>query len=697
MLNNFRNLQSLFESHGARWLLFRVSYALRRRMGYIRVQMPAYRWNDRPLGMWLKKNIPTTAQAYVEWRKKNSPRFFFRAVEMQIPENGPWNSQAAIDEANRILSGELKYFSHTWYQVGFPPDWHADPVSGIKLDSQKHWSEISDVPGVDIKYIWEPSRFGMVYPLVRAYGSTRDEKYAQAFWNLIQSWAESNPPNMGPNWKDGQEAALRLMAWTFGFYAFTESPSTTPERVGQFVVMVAAHAERIYKNIDYAISTHSNHTISEGFGLWLVGILFPELQDSEKYLSLGRNLLEQEAAEQIFPDGTYSMYSLNYHRFILHMYLYATRLGELNNNPFSETLKKRIGKSIEYLPRLIDPETGQMPAYGSNDGALVLPLNNCDFTDYRPLLQLGSYVNKREFLFEPGPWDEDIFWLYGEKSSEIKGARVRDEGQAGFPYGGTYILRNSNSKAILRCTDHGSRPSHADQLHVDLWIRGQNITCDAGTYLYSGDGIWRNGLAHTSVHNTVTVDHLDQMKMLTRFTWTDWSHGKVLHHDNNLWQGEHDGYKHLPNPVIHKRTVISLAEDRWLVVDQLKATQSHHYSLQWLLCDGEYAVQEFTPGFGLWLNPSNSELSDTKILIRTGSLEGNVNFSIVRADPNSTRGWRSRYYGGKEPAISVLLETEQGHACFWTYFGFEKDNLHIVNRSMHLSSGNWNTTIDLNY
>ena len=55
-----------------------------------------------------------------------------------------------------------------------------------------------------------------------------------------------------------------------------------------------------------------------------------------------------------------------------------------------------------------------MPVYGSNDGAFVLPLNNCDFTDYRPLLQLGWYITKGELLFEPGPWDEDIF-LFNEE------------------------------------------------------------------------------------------------------------------------------------------------------------------------------------------------------------------------------------------------------------------------------------------
>jgi asparagine synthase (glutamine-hydrolysing) len=520
----------------------------------------------------------------------------------------------------------------------------------------------------------------MVYTLVRAYGSTRDEKYAAAFWELLQSWAESNPPNTGPNWMDGQEAALRLMAWTFGFHAFLESPSTTPERVSQFVVMVAAHAERIYKNIAYAISTHSNHTISEAFGLWLVGLLFPELNDAENYFALGRDLLEQEADAQIFPDGTYSMYSLNYHRFILHLYLYAIRLGELNHSPLSTNLYKRIESSLDHLSQLIDPQSGRMPVYGSNDGALVLPLNNCDFTDDRPLLQLGSYLTKGKLLFEPGAWDEDVFWL-GEKQplSLIPSPLEKNS----FPDGGTYILRGANSKAILRCTDHRSRPSHADQLHVDLWIRGQNIACDAGTYLYSGAGIWRNGLAHTSVHNTVTVDHLDQMKMLTRFTWTNWSHGKVLHHDENLWRGEHDGYQRLSDPVTHQRTVMSLGEDRWLILDHLTAKKSHHYTLHWLLTD--FPFEQHNRSVILSVDSSTYK-------IQCGLLDGNGNFSIVRADPNSTRGWRSQYYGDKEPAISVILETDQASVTFWSFFGFEDDVIESMGNILNVNS----KEIDLN-
>ena len=718
MLTKLQTFASLYRELGFRWSAFRVAYAIRLRTGLIRLQMPQYKWEDRPLETWLKKNIPPEPEAYSKWRKQNSPKFFFdfhRAAkspqgeglssvdEACLPPNLSWNKQTAINEAERILFGEIKYFAHQFHRIGFPFNWHQGPstlqppsfTTGMPPQGNidKHWSQISDDSNIDIKFIWEPNRFSFVYTLVRAYATSQNEKYAEAFWQLILDWAEHNRPNTGTNWKDGQEIALRLMAWTFGYFAFFDSASTTPQHIAQFTQFVAAQAERIYKNIDFAISTRGNHTISEAAGLWLVGLFFPELTDSEKYLSLGHKLLEREAAAQIFPDGTYSMYSLNYHRFILHIYLYVIRLSELNQFPISSLILRQVQSSIEYLSHLIDPQTGQMPVYGSNDGALVLPLNNCDFTDYRPLLQLGWFITKGECLFEPGKWDEDIFWLCREQftATLAPGASVGESAKDAkqkknfsplrvlrgdsFPDGGIFLLHNTNSKAFIRCTNFRARPSHADQLHVDLWIHGHNIACDAGTYLYSGQGIWRNGLARTAVHNTVSVDGKDQMTMVSRFTWTNWSKGKVLQHNKKAWQGRHDSYK----PVSHKRTLMALDDDRWIMIDNLQANESHHYALHWLMSDFPYKQKN---------NSVLLSLNEMKYKIQVGMTDGYGNFSLMRADPDSTRGWRSRYYGHKEPAISMMLEANQPQATFWSFFGFETDVVELAGDTLKVNSQN---------
>lgn len=707
MLTKFRTLASLYRQLGLRWLTFRFAYAFRIRSGLIRLQMPAYQWRDRPLETWLKKTIPSDSKSYAKWRRQNSQKFFFDSLPVMLRDSASspqgdvsrFNSKLAVDEAERILSGEIKYFAHESQKTGFPPDWHADPVTGIKLDSIKHWSQLSDEGEVDIKFVWEASRFSYVYTLTRAYAINQDERYAEAFWQLTESWAESNPPHTGPNWMDGQEAALRLMAWTFGLYAFLDSPSTTFQRIANITVYIAAHAQRIYSNTDFAIFTRGNHSISEALGLWMTGLLFPELENSEKYLSFGLMSLEREAVQQIFPDGSYSMYSLNYHRFVLQLILYAIRLGELNNSPLPDSIYRVANLSIDYLYQLIDPQTGQMPVYGSNDGALVLPLNSCDFTDYRPVLQLGFFLIRGKRLFEPGAWDEDSYWLCGSESLMAK-VDAPDQTDQGYSNGGVYVFHNANSKVVIRCSDFQERPSHADQLHLDLWWHGNNIACDAGTYLYSGDKIWRNGLAHTSAHNTVIVDFKDQMKMVSRFTWVDWAQGKVLHQDEKHWQAEHDGYTHLSDPVTHKRTVLILDDDRWLVVDHLNGKQPHHYALHWLFCDGEFGVQQLAAAHGLRLAPISdgthtaSEPSDSRIYIQMALIEGSGNFSVVRADPQSTRGWRSKYYGQKESAISTMLETDQLQAVFWTFFGLEDDVIEVKGNTLHITTKHWRREIN---
>jgi len=677
MLNKLRAFFSLYPKFGLGWILFRLGYALRTRFGILRAQFPVYEWDDRPLADWLKPNVPSEPADYLRWRNEHALKFLFDGIP-SLPRNLAWNPQLAVDEAEKILAGELRYFEHTPYQIGFPPDWHLDPRTNIRVDAHKHWSQIPDYGEYDIKFIWEASRFNQVYALARAYAFKKDERYPEAFWTLVEDWARENPPQRGPNWKCGQETSLRMLAWCFGLYAFKNSPSSSAERVAHLAQLVAAQADRVHGNIDYAISTRGNHAVSEGFGLWLAGILFPELKPSEQYRALGREILEREAETHIFRDGTYSMYALNYHRFILYVYFLAVRLGELNNDRFSDSLYRSISKSLDFMAQLIEPSSGEMPVYGSNDGALVCPLDACDFTDYRPTLQAGWFLIHGKSPFETGAWDETLFWLNGEQALTSERDAAPSQVSGSYPDGGVHILRGESSAAFIRCADFCERPSHADQLHVDLWWREKNIACDAGTFLYNGQGIWQNGLAHTPVHNTVTVDVADQMTWFSRFTWGEWARGRVLQMSGRGWQGEHNGYARLG--VKHIRSVLSLDGDRWLVVDHLFAREPHRYSLHWLINDFPHSVMLEQNLICLW--PETDKLK-----IRMGLLEGNAIFSTVRGAPNSTRGWRSRYYGQKEPALSAVLETERVDAIFWTFFSFDGDFVTPSGQNLDLMLG----------
>jgi hypothetical protein len=138
MLTKLRTLASLYRELGLRWSAFRLAYAFRLRSGLIRLQMPQYEWGDRPLETWLQPNIPSDLIAYTKWRKQNQPKFFFdeqlpgRVAEdvsrpSRLPANVPWDPKTSITEADRILNGETKYFSHEFHRTGFPPKWHQIP------------------------------------------------------------------------------------------------------------------------------------------------------------------------------------------------------------------------------------------------------------------------------------------------------------------------------------------------------------------------------------------------------------------------------------------------------------------------------------------------------------------------------------------------------------------------------------------
>ncbi len=647
-MNRVKVLWQLTRYFGPVWVAFRVMYALRMRSGLLARQTPPYEWSERPLAAWLRADTPTEPDAYAQWRSAHKSRFFF---DTPLPEYPFPASEELIAEAGAILAGEWSFFTGKARALGMPPDWHLNPITGQKAPIDRHWTRIGDFDFGDIKYIWEANRFSVVYPLVRAYAATRRTDYAKTFWQLVDNWAEHNPPQRGPNWKCGQEATFRVMAWCFGLYAF--QAYATSAQIARLVTMVAAHGERISQNIGYARSQNNNHGVSEGVGLWTIGVLFPEFKQANRWQRLGRRVLEGEIRRQVYEDGSYAQYSPNYQRVMLHAAIWAARLGELNDCPLSTVVYDRIERSTQFLYQIFDAESGQVPNHGSNDSALILPLNDHDPRDFRPILQTAHYLIHRTRLFNEV--DEDLFWLFGPTALESP----RDT--AGYTHaplsaatGGYYTLRDGDSWLMARCATYRARPHHADQLHVDLWWRGINIACDAGTYLYNGSPPWRNGLATTAVHNTVMVDAQDQMTPYSHFLWLDWSQGTVEQHTDIYWQGRHNGYRRLAQPITHRRAIMR-HETWWLVVDVLFGIGEHTYQLHWLTPDMPYQLSE---------RGAQLETSSGPFYIYCSQA-----LTLTRAAQSSVTGWRSTRYAEKEPALSLRAKVQSAvPVTFWTLF-----------------------------
>jgi hypothetical protein len=697
MLGSIRYLPLLSRHFGAGWVAYRAGYALRLRTGVLRRRTPPAAWSERPLQPMLGDGALADAEAYRQYRLHSAPRFFFapkdRAHYRSLFARWDVAGAPALAAANDAITGRFRYFENAFVAAGFPPNWHANPFTAEALPADRHWSAIPDFGAGDIKVIWELSRFGFSYALVRAYWRTGDERFPEAFWRLVEDWQEHNPPNCGPNWKCGQEASLRVMAWCFGLYGFLDASATTATRVAALAQMIAISGQRITANFDYALNLHNNHGISEAVGLWTIGVLFPELKKAAGWAKMGRNALEAQGRALIYDDGAFSQHSVNYQRLMLHDYLWAIRLGDLNGQPFSAELRKRVGQSAMLLYQLQDEGSGSVPYYGQNDGALILPLSNCDYHDFRPVIQAVHHLTTGSRCYAEGPWDEDLLWLSGPDALHAP-ADEPERSDLQAESGGYYTLRGQESFAFTRCASYRHRPGQADMLHVDLWWRGQNIALDAGTYSYNAAPPWDNALARTPDHNTVSIDSLDQMDRAGRFLWLPWLHGQAMpvRHSAGgqlaFWEGAHDGYRRLRQPADHRRGILRLPEDTWLVVDRLHSLGTHRYRLHWLLPDLAHTWQA---------DPTQLMLQTTAGLYHLwlGALAQAGVATLVRADERSARGWRAPYYGHREPALSLDLTVEGTSVVFWTLFSPRLCRVTETNGSLLLESDRWQAQIRL--
>lgn len=183
--------------------------------------------------------------------------------------------------------------------------------------------------------------------------------------------------------------------------------------------MVAVSARRIEAHLEYALSQEKNHGIGEALGLWTVGTLFPEFKRARHWAALGRRCLERLAQDLIYDDSGFSQHSVNYHRVMVHDYLWAIRLGDLNEQPLSRELKARVGRAGVWPWGMMDRVSGQAPNWGGNDGALVLPLSNCSYPHMRPVVQATSALLTGRKRFQGGAWDEDLLWLLGSDALDL--------------------------------------------------------------------------------------------------------------------------------------------------------------------------------------------------------------------------------------------------------------------------------------
>lgn len=515
-----KEVNSLLTEYGIKWTINRFLYSAKLKM------MSA---------------IPATENIFeknVEVKRIDLFEFDVPSIKDFLDELTEEKKKEIVLVADKAINGIVTGFSSIELDYGNPINWHYNPLTRAESKKNVKWHQIPDFDKElgDIKVIWEASRLTHFFYFVRAYLLTGDQKYYTAFSNQLEDWLENNTYPYGVNFKCGQECTLRMTNTLIAYSVFKNCGITTHLDDVNVRKLVEVCYKKVLSNFFYAHKCiQNNHTFSEICGL-IAGAWCCEDTVSVKK---AYELLDKEIIKQFEPDGGFTQFSYNYHRFTLQIIECVFKMSEKTQFYISE--KERIKNSVHLLYQ-VQNDDGDVPNYGSNDGALIFPLTSCGYRDFRPVLNTVYALIEGKRLYKSGDYDEELLWFGGNRDLPLKKLERKT---SAFNDSGFYSYRHDGGFLMTCLQDYKSRPAHMDQLHVDLWHKGINVLCDSGTYSYASE--LGKELSSTRGHNTLKVSGIEQMNKRGAFLVTDWTEREDISFQSNSFRGtmvSKNGYKH---------------------------------------------------------------------------------------------------------------------------------------------------------
>lgn len=323
----------------------------------------------------------------------------------------------------------------------------------------------------------------------------------------MAAWIAAHPPRPGDPWHP-YVCSTRIGNW---IAAMTLEPLSATLEVAQSVGRQLAY---VAANVEDDIL--GNHVIRNARALVLGGLA----TGSGRLAGQGLELLRRELPEQVLPDGGHYERSPVYHAIVLRDLL---EVQAATSEPF---LTLPIERMRSFASALARPDGA--PAL-FNDGSL----------DLAPQLEL------------PPP----------------------ENGVSTFRHTGYVVVRSSRLWLAFDCGAVAPAflppHAHADALSFQLWVDGEPVVIDPGTWTYAA-GPERDLLRSTRAHATVTVDGQSQFEPWGAFRAGPLPHVELV----GTSEREATALVRWCGKVIHRRR-IRWNDDAILVSDVVAGPGSH--------------------------------------------------------------------------------------------------------------------------
>lgn len=511
-------------------------------------------------------------------------RYFFDVLDRKVMP-AEYGTALLKNDKDAALKAAVKYFRE-----------RPTPASLLKLNELSYDRETAEnaaqgnitvvniphrFPEGRIDFLYDPTRATGVYnpewqwqlnrmyfwnDLALAYLHNGDERFAAAFAQQVRDWIV-NVPCPAENWNNPYsawrtiETGIRLMdSWKIAFEIFRKSPSVPDETLALMVASMceqAIHAKEHY--------TRQNWLMMEMNGAYMFAALFPEFILSREIRRFAANLLSIELNKQILPDGWQNELSPDYHYVVFRcaaMMINNARLGG-----FLAELPPEFSATLE---RAADAWCKQMTP------GFTQPCTNDSFV-------IDSAVLLREAC-ELFPDRKDFLW----GATHGKEGRAPEEKTTSyfFPWAGFAVLRSGwDADASYLNFDVGPLGvchSHQDKLNINIYKGGEELLFDDGGGQYEKSAFREYGMTGND-HNTILVDGICQYRK-----------GPLAVEqaiDANFVTGEKYDYvcgvydetygKELLRPAAHKREILFVKPDIFVVADTMKSMddKAHDYTM----------------------------------------------------------------------------------------------------------------------
>jgi hypothetical protein len=561
------------------------------------------------------------------FRMRTQPRFFFDV------ERIPTIRAATPPEGQeRILSNARQALSRTFTFRGCAPvTFPAEIDWGRTVDDDLDWN--ADLHRLD----W------LVTTLLAAH-YTRDGKFAEYASAVLPHWWQANPPG-SPPWHDPFEVAQRSNTLSWILFLGAPLAGFSGEALRTVACALLASGRWVETTLEY--HTPNNHLFIQAIRLAQLGLLFPEFIYARRWFCRGLDLFQQELERQILPDGVHIERSVFYQRLVFEVLLEFLVLAQRNTLRLPPVIYEQARKMLLYLLGVRRPD-GEFPLFGDGFRADIL-LRYDVLTAGAELLGIAPLDRRPE---ERTLWLLNGYWLAPQSPYQIPASQLWEAGgyvvlNRDQPEGQHQLIFDCGEFGLAAAPGHG----HADCLSLEVSAFGRPFVIDPGSYSWHRGEHWRNAFRCTRAHNTVVVDGEDQTSLSGIFAAGPFAsptlRSVMLGDRLRLLDASHDGYTRLRGKVIHRRTILDIPQDGWLVIDSLTGQGRHTVEIPW-----HFHPQVLTAVSGTYCQAY--EESGTGLHL-AWSANVPLHAQVYRGQENPPYGWVSFTAGRKEPADVLVL------------------------------------------